>query len=131
MPFNFKKLLKRDNFSGHLNYSPPEMIQEKANFTEKVDIWSLGCCIYYIVAKKDPFDGKTPYETKQNILNLQFFKQMKIKRYCQEKVDDHLVSQILMDTLSLKVFNRPSCCQIIKLIDYQQEQDQYILEANS
>jgi serine/threonine protein kinase len=29
MPFNFKKLLKRDNFSGHVNYSAPELILEK------------------------------------------------------------------------------------------------------
>lgn len=95
MPFNFKKLLKRDNFSGHLNYSPPEMIQEKNYFSEKVDVWSMGCCIYYMVAKKDPFDGKTPHETKQNIMNLQFYKQMKIKKYCNEKVEDTLVSKLL------------------------------------
>jgi len=60
MPFNFKKLLKRDNFSGHVNYSAPELILEKMNFSYKVDIWSLGCCIYFMLAKKDPFDGRTP-----------------------------------------------------------------------
>jgi len=69
MPFNFKKLLKRDNFSGHVNYSAPELILEKMHFTSKVDIWSLGCCIYFMLAKKDPFDGRTPQETKFNILN--------------------------------------------------------------
>lgn len=68
MPFNFKKLLKRENFSGHLNYSSPELIQEKNEFTLKVDTWSFGCCIYYMIAKKDPFDGKAPQETKNNIL---------------------------------------------------------------
>ena len=60
MPFNFKKLLKRDNFSGHVNYSAPELILDKMNFTTKVDIWGLGCCIYFMLAKKDPFDGRTP-----------------------------------------------------------------------
>lgn len=29
LPYNFKKLLKRPSFSGHLNYSAPEFIQEK------------------------------------------------------------------------------------------------------
>ena len=48
MPFNFKKLLKRDNFSGHVNYSSPELILEKEIFSNKVDVWSLGCCIYYL-----------------------------------------------------------------------------------
>ena len=69
MPFNFKKLLKRDNFSGHVNYSAPELILDKMSFNTKVDIWGLGCCIYFMLAKKDPFDGRTPQETKNNILN--------------------------------------------------------------
>ena len=69
MPFNFKKLLKRDNFSGHVNYSAPELIQEKDYFSNKVDVWSFGCCIYYFYTKKDPFEGKQTHETKKNILN--------------------------------------------------------------
>jgi serine/threonine protein kinase len=27
MPYNFKKLLKNENFSGHLNYSAPEILE--------------------------------------------------------------------------------------------------------
>ena len=60
MPYNYKKLLKKDNFCGHVNYSAPELIQEKVNFTSKVDIWSLGCCLYYLCTKKDPFEGRSP-----------------------------------------------------------------------
>lgn len=70
LPYNFKKLLKRDNFSGHINYSAPELILEKAIFNQKVDVWSLGCCLYYLVIKKDPFDGPDPNEIKRNILSL-------------------------------------------------------------
>lgn len=70
LPYNFKKLLKRDNFSGHINYSAPELIMEKNQFTSKVDVWALGCCLYYLIMKKDPFDAKEPYLIKQNILNL-------------------------------------------------------------
>jgi serine/threonine protein kinase len=33
LPYNFKKLLKRDNFSGHINYSAPELILEKTTFS--------------------------------------------------------------------------------------------------
>jgi len=36
------KLLKKENFSGHINYSAPELILEQMNFSDKVDIWSLG-----------------------------------------------------------------------------------------
>jgi serine/threonine protein kinase len=70
LPYNFKKLLKRDNFSGHINYSAPELILEKPIFTPKVDVWSLGCSLYYLVIKKDPFDGPDPNEIKRNILSV-------------------------------------------------------------
>ncbi len=67
MPYNFKKLIKRDNFSGHLNYSAPELIRELPQFTAKVDVWSLGCCFFFILKKKDPFEGSNPTEIKQNV----------------------------------------------------------------
>lgn len=69
LPYNFKKLLKRDDFSGHINYSAPELILEKVEFTNKVDIWALGCALYFIIYKKDPFDGRDPVEIKKKILN--------------------------------------------------------------
>ena len=69
LPYNFKKLLRRSDFSGHVNYSAPELILEKNSFSEKVDIWALGCCIYFIFNKCDPFDGKDPQVIKQKILN--------------------------------------------------------------
>ena len=57
MPYNFKKLLKNDKFSGHLNYSPPEILEINESYrqTPKVDTWALGCCLYYLHAKLDPF----------------------------------------------------------------------------
>lgn len=69
LPYNFKKLLKRADFSGHVNYSAPELILEKPSFSNKVDIWALGCCLYYILYKRDPFEGKEPMEVKTRILN--------------------------------------------------------------
>jgi serine/threonine protein kinase len=84
LPYNFKKLLKCTNYSGHVNYSAPEIISEsevnsmnstadiednsgEGNFTERAETWSLGCCLYYLVTKKDPFEGASVKETKMNI----------------------------------------------------------------
>lgn len=60
MPYNYKKLLKKDNFCGHVNYSAPELILEKVHFSPKVDVWSLGCCLFYLCTKRDPFEGRSP-----------------------------------------------------------------------
>lgn len=80
MPYNFKKLLKNESFSGHLNYSAPEILEHghENYLSPKVDIWSLGCCLYYLATKRDPFDGKNPNEIKNNIRNV------KIDRYPHE-----------------------------------------------
>ena len=84
LPYNFKKLLKCTNYSGHVNYSAPEIISEseeksmnstadnddnfgEGTFTERAETWSLGCCLYYLVTKKDPFEGATVPQTKMNI----------------------------------------------------------------
>lgn len=68
-PYNFKKLLKRDDFSGHINYSAPELILERTEFTNKIDIWALGCTLFFMIQKIDPFDGKDPSLIKKKILN--------------------------------------------------------------
>jgi serine/threonine protein kinase len=65
MPYNYKKLLKNDTFCGHLNYSSPEMLQENSElFSPKLDIWAIGCCLYFLTSKKDPFDASSPEEIK-------------------------------------------------------------------
>ena len=59
MPYSFRKLMKIDSYCGHLNYSPPETLAGRTEgISEKVDIWALGCCLYFISAKKDPFESQ-------------------------------------------------------------------------
>ena len=78
MPYNFKKLIKTDTFCGHINYSAPETLSDNASdFTEKVDIWALGCCLYFLSAKKDPFEAHNAELIKMNIRNLQIDETMR------------------------------------------------------
>ena len=59
MPYNFKKLLKTAAFTGHLNYTAPEMLRDRRGklLSTKADIWSLGCCFFNLATKKDPFSS--------------------------------------------------------------------------
>lgn len=117
MPFNFKKLLKRDNFSGHVNYSAPELILEKQFFTKKVDVWSFGCCIFYLVTKKDPFEGKQTQETKHNIINSQFDRYTSIQKFVDEKIPNPVLRSVLFNTLQFNEASRPSFAQIVDIIE--------------
>lgn len=54
-----------------INFTSPDII--KSNYySNDCDIWSFGCCIYYIVTNEKPFEGKNNKETINNILLLNF-----------------------------------------------------------
>ena len=57
MPYNFKKLIKNVAFTGHLNYTAPELLRHKTGtkMVPPIDIWALGCCFYALATKADPF----------------------------------------------------------------------------
>jgi serine/threonine protein kinase len=50
MPYSFKKMLKNLQFCGHINYSAPEILENGPDslLTPKADVWSLGCCLYFL-----------------------------------------------------------------------------------
>lgn len=109
MPYNYKKLLKKENFSGHINYSPPELILEQMNFSDKVDIWSLGCCMYFLIVKKDPFEGKDPKTIKDNILKCN----IDMKKVRSEPVIASLISACLI----IEEESRPHAFELINYLN--------------
>ncbi|CDW78710.1 morn domain repeat containing protein [Stylonychia lemnae] len=118
LPYNFKKLLKRENFSGHINYSAPELILEKTMFSSKVDVWSLGCSLYYLVIKKDPFDGPDPNEIKRNILNLNLEKN-------QYMMIPMFLRPIIEACFILDENVRPTTKQLMLLLNQMQQSFKY------
>ena len=62
MPYNFKKLAKNLSFTGHLDYTAPEILQygQEDKLSQKVDIWALGCVLFFICTKRDPFTCENP-----------------------------------------------------------------------
>ena len=55
MPYNFKKLIRGPNYTGHLDMTAPELLTNPDSISKAADIWALGCCLYYFVTKRDPF----------------------------------------------------------------------------
>uniref|UniRef100_A0A7R9V241 non-specific serine/threonine protein kinase n=1 Tax=Chlamydomonas euryale TaxID=1486919 RepID=A0A7R9V241_9CHLO len=52
---------------GTMPYTCPEIIQQE-RYTEKADVWSLGCVLYHIIMLKPPFDGSNPLSVASRIV---------------------------------------------------------------
>ena len=69
--FGISKQLKNTKhfvtYGGTLNYIAPEIIQKKP-FTNKIDVWSLGCILYEILELKKCFDSQFPLEICNKII---------------------------------------------------------------
>lgn len=56
------------SFVGTLIYSCPQIVQNQT-YTEKADIWSLGCIMYELLTLRPPFAGNNPLLLAKNIVS--------------------------------------------------------------
>ncbi|KAJ5070339.1 cell cycle protein kinase dbf2-related [Anaeramoeba ignava] len=63
---------RQKSFVGSPGYVAPEIILQK-QYGKEVDLWSLGCILYEMLAGFTPFAGRTDTETLENVVN---FKQV-------------------------------------------------------
>lgn len=50
------------------NYAAPEIIDNAKPYDEKVDMWSLGCCLFMMLVGEHPFDSDNEAAMIKNIL---------------------------------------------------------------
>jgi serine/threonine protein kinase len=60
-------------FEGSILYSSPEVVKNQG-YTEKSDIWSLGCIVYELLTLLPPFEGDNPLTVTKNIVELNYKK---------------------------------------------------------
>jgi serine/threonine protein kinase len=66
---NVSKMSKKTSkCPGTVNYMSPELIRQEVEYTNKIDIWALGCVIFEIVTLRILFDGKFDYEIQTKIM---------------------------------------------------------------
>ena len=111
LPYNFKKLLKNPNYSGHVSYSAPELISEEKGFSFNTDTWSLGCVLYYLVTKQDPFQADSIDQTKRNILEL------KLDESNILKFHNEILQRLIYQCLERNPEMRMTCEQILAFQD--------------
>lgn len=59
------------NFVGTILYSSPESIRNE-EYTEKSDIWSLGCIVYELLTLFPAFNGDNPLSVAKDIVELNY-----------------------------------------------------------
>ena len=115
----FVKEQNFQNFEKHstLYYRAPEMCDRYGEYTvsEKVDIWSLGCVLYTMVFKEQPFMDAQKLE----IIN---------GNYNFPKDEEKLYSEKFLDLIRVMLTpnpnNRPNIIQIMEWTNYWNETEQ-------
>ncbi|XP_064594341.1 cyclin-dependent kinase 2-like [Liolophura sinensis] len=69
--FNVKSIPEGEEYLGDSKYLPPEILCRDKYYPTAVDIWSLGCVVFYIFAREHIFHG-----TSKQIIQQQ-------KKYCR------------------------------------------------
>ncbi|GAB5362715.1 hypothetical protein AAMO2058_000821900 [Amorphochlora amoebiformis] len=87
-------------FVGTISYSAPEMIQH-LSYTEKIDIWTLGCVLYEMITLDPPFQGGNPIELAQRIVT------GKYKPIVRTIPTSNLLNQVVIACLTVEPSLRP------------------------
>jgi serine/threonine protein kinase len=70
-------------------YMAPELVQHQ-QYSEKVDVWSLGIITYQLLSGKTPFDGKNIKKINQYILQKEVKFPSKQWRHISENAKDFI-----------------------------------------
>ena len=96
------------SFVGTILYSCPEIVQSQP-YTEKADIWSLGCIIYELMTFSQPFSAGNPLTVAKKIVDGE----------C-EPINEQHYSQLLIQTvkacMTADPTKRPNVLELCQLM---------------
>eukprot|EP00928_Gymnodinium_smaydae_P032117 TRINITY_DN23345_c0_g1_i1.p1 TRINITY_DN23345_c0_g1~~TRINITY_DN23345_c0_g1_i1.p1 ORF type:complete len:1056 (+),score=200.20 TRINITY_DN23345_c0_g1_i1:415-3168(+) len=93
---------------GTILYSCPEIVQQQP-YTNKTDVWALGCILYKLATLRDPFQGGNPLAVARKIVECDY-----------ERLDPARHSRMLVTTigrcLTVEPEARPDIEEVVRLI---------------
>ena len=84
--------MRRKTFCGTLDYLPPEMITNE-EYTEAVDIWSIGVLAYELCSGRAPFHDESNKNTYNKIKNVEY----KTFKYFSSELKDFIKNLLRKD----------------------------------
>ena len=73
--FHSERMTDNQTGEGHcigtVGYMAPEQVRGERDIDARADIFSLGCILYEIIAKKTPFEGETPIDTLSRVISVE------------------------------------------------------------
>lgn len=63
--------IKTNSSCGTPGYMSPEIFKQK-RYSDKSDMWALGCCLYAMLVGHTPFHAKTPEEIKELVMKYEY-----------------------------------------------------------
>ena len=119
---------------GTVPYMPPEALQPKVPYTEKLDMFSFGHLSLYIMVQEEPYNDLLPpvYTDPSNPDKVIGRTEVERRKVCLEKLHlklarDHDVSELIYRCLSNNAESRPSAREVIKVFDDLLVNDDYLV----
>ena len=91
-------------FVGSILYCAPEVVMNQP-YTEKSDIWSIGCILYQLFMMAPPFNGDNPLAIAKDIVELKF-------KPLSEEVKNTMFGSLILKCLVVDKDLRPDIEQI-------------------
>jgi len=102
------RIYKTNKCFGSIPYIPPELFNSR--FSQKSDIWSLGCLLYILICEKAPFSSnKIEYNTVIN--NIDYYLE-KLKKIAKEELSDELFD-LIFNMIEIDITKRYTINQVI------------------
>lgn len=112
------------SFVGTILYSCPEIVQSQS-YTNKADIWSLGCIIYEIMTFTQPFNASNPLTIAKKIVDGEYIP-VKEDSYSPFLID------IVKKCMTADQTKRPNINQLCQMmVDVLMAQLDYIREKDN
>ncbi|EAR89639.2 Serine/Threonine kinase domain protein (macronuclear) [Tetrahymena thermophila SB210] len=100
--------------AGSARYFAPEVLSSKAPAHPSIDVWAMGCILFWVIVGKSPFPQSTKEEVFNNILKGNYSIPVEAKQRMTKSVQDLITKMLQVDVNSRITMNEIAQHQWLK-----------------